>query len=163
MTPEQARSLRYGLVIAAAYLRDDTAEVERLLTPFVQGDDLSAAADAFVYVSLVAIDTAVQSRHLPFQQVLDDIKALDGVTLLAGLPVGQWSEAVRLVSAAKQGTADREEVSLDVPGAVNVTFRLAVSALTELTKLPMFSTMTPAELADMFAQGIDAIYGGTEF
>jgi hypothetical protein len=164
MTPEQARSLRHGLLIAGAYLRADEAEMERLLAPFVEKDNLPAVADAFIYAGLVAIDTAAYSRRLPFQRVLRDLRPLDDVTLLADLPVGPWDDALRLAGIAKRGgmadqDADQEPVALDVPSAINVTFRFAISALTDLTREPRFSSMTPAELTAMLAQGVEAGYG----
>lgn len=160
MTPEQARSLRHGLLIVAAYLRGNEAEVARILAPFATDDNLSAVADAFIYVGLTAVDTAAHSSRRPFHQVLHGITPIDDVTLLAGLPVGPWDEALRLADMAKHaGVTDQEPVALDVPSAVNVTFRLAVSALTDLAKVPRFSSMTPAELADMFVQGIESGYG----
>ena len=157
MTPEEAGLLHEGLLIAAAHLRGDNSEEERLLQLFLSVERFSRLADAFVYVALVAADTRATSMGIPFPQVLRSITPRTDVILLAGLPVGPWDEALLLASAVKRSgdEARRIPLSMDVPSAINVTFRLAVSALTELTMTPRFERMTPESLADMFAMGIE--------
>jgi hypothetical protein len=160
VTPEEARSLRQGLLIAAAYLREEESELERLLIPFTKDDNLSQLADAFVYVGLVAVDTTAYSKGVSFEQALRDTKPLGEVTLLVDLPGGPWDEVLRLASKAKHGNSvGQEPIAMDVPSAINVTFRLAISALAELAQVPRFANMTAAELADMFSQGIAAGHG----
>ena len=157
MTPEEADLLHAGLLVASAHLRDDSAEEERLLQRFLGKDKLPRLADAFVYVALLATEVRATGMNIPFQQALQSITPREDLTLLAGLPVGSWDEAVKLASAVKRSgdEARRTPLSMDVPSAINITFRLAVSALTDLTTIPQFERMTPESLADQLAKGIE--------
>jgi hypothetical protein len=157
MTPDEADLLHDGLLISAAHLRNDGVEEERLLKRFLSDDKFPRLADAFIYVALLAADLYGTSMSIPFQQVLQSITPRSDVILLAGLPVGSWDEVIRLASAVKRSgdEARRTPLSMDVPSAINIAFRLAISALTDLTNVPQFAQMAPEALADMFAKGIE--------
>ena len=157
MTPEEAELLHDGLVIISAHQRNDDAEVERLLQKFLQADRFLRLAYAFVYVVIVAAETRATGMGIPFQEALQSIEPRDDVVILDGLPVGPWDEALLLVSAVKRSgeEARNTRLSMDVPSAINITFRLAVSSLIDLTKVPQFASMSPESLADMLAKGLD--------
>ena len=138
MTAEEAELLHDGLLVASAHLRGDSAEEERVLQPFLRDDRFPRLVEAFIYVALFATELRTTATSIPFQQALQSITPRTDLTLLAGLPMGSWDEAIRLASAVKRSgdEARRTPLSMDVPSAINVTFRLAASALSDLTVVP---------------------------
>ena len=51
--------------------------------------------------------------------------------------------------------ARRTPLSMDIPSAINVMFRLAISALTDLTQTPQFAQMSPLAATEMFVTVIE--------
>lgn len=153
MTPEQQALLRHGLLIAAAYLRDDSVEQERLIGSFLTEGRFSRLADAFTCVAVLATDTIAAVQGRSFYEVLQSVSEHTEVFLLPGLPVGPWDEALLLASAVKWGGDDearRTPLTMDIPSAINVMFRLAISVLTDLANVPQFTHMTPLAVSEIF-------------
>jgi hypothetical protein len=149
--PEQKVLLHDGLLIVAAYLRDDNAELAGLLVPFMTDERVSRLVKAFTYVAVFATDMIAAGQGRPFQEVLQSIDEHTEVFLVPGLPVGPWAGVLRLASVVKrdEDEARRMPPTMDIPSAINVMFRLAVSALTDLTNVPQFAHMTSLALAEM--------------
>ena len=160
-TPEMRELLHQGLLIAAAYLRRDSAEQDRLIIPFLSEGRFSRLADAFTYVSLLAADVAASFQGRSFHEVLHSIDKRADVSLLAGLPTGPWNEALLLATAVKYGgdeEARRTPLTMDIPSAINVMFQLAISALTDLARTPKFTHMTPLDVSQMFIKAAEQIH-----
>jgi tetratricopeptide (TPR) repeat protein len=161
MPPEQKELMHTGLLITEAYLSNDSEEQARLIGSFLpEPRRFSRLADAFTYVAIFATEVIAAVQEKSFYEALYSISENTEVLLLPDLPVGPWDEVLLLADAVKVGgdyEARRVPLTMDVVGAINVTFRLAVSALTDLAKVPQFAHMTPLTMSEML---IDAVERG---
>ncbi|TDB86266.1 hypothetical protein E1264_18395 [Actinomadura sp. KC216] len=158
MTPEEAERFEEGLRITAAHLHGDAAEEERLLEAAVDRDEMPRLVEGFVYVALTATEMIAQARGIPFQQALQNLTPQPGVILIPDVGEGSWEGVVTLASAVKRSHEEARQVAhgMDIPGAINASFQLGVSALTAMSRVPQFRHMSPAQIVDMFIEGVEA-------
>jgi tetratricopeptide (TPR) repeat protein len=143
--------MHHGLLIAVAYLRQNDAEKNRLIKPFLKKGRFGRLADAFTYVAILATEIIATGRGKPFQRVLRTINERTDVSLIPEVPTGPWQDALLLASTVKRSEEEARglPLTMDVPSAINVMFRLAISAITDMTKVPEFAHMTPLAVAEM--------------
>lgn len=158
MTPEEAERFEEGLRITAARLRGNAAEEQRLLEAAVERDEMPRLVEGFVYVALTASEMIAQAKAVPLQEILRGLSPRPEVILIPEVTVGSWDDVIDLASAVKRSHVEARQLahSMDVPGAVNVSFQLAISALTAMSRVPQFRHMSPAQIAEMFIEGVEA-------
>ncbi|GAA2295200.1 hypothetical protein GCM10010402_62200 [Actinomadura luteofluorescens] len=158
MTPEEAKRLEEGLRITAARLRGNAAEEERLLGEAVERDEMPRLVEGFIYVGLTATEMIAQARAIPLQEALRGLSPRPEVVLIPDVTVGSWDDIIDLASAVRRSHDEARQMShtMDVPGAINVSFQLAISALTAMSRVPQFRHMSPAQITEMFIEGVEA-------
>jgi hypothetical protein len=157
MTRDEARLLRRGLDLSKTYLRAGQDDAVNELDQYANDEDFPALVQSFVYVGLSAAELAAGAKGVPLDRVMPDIEPRSDVTLLPCLPVGPWSAIIELASAVKQSNdgARRLAHGMDVPSAVNVSFRFAISSLSYLVHVPAFAGRTEADMVDVMREGLD--------
>lgn len=159
MTPDQAASVRDGLVIATAYLRGEGNRLEKVLEPHLSDDRFPRLVESFVLAGVLALDVVGRGgERMTFDRGLEELAPREDVVLLPGLPVGPWPEITALARAYEGGgdaAARKVPLTMDLPDAINAAFRFLVSALVAVGGVPEFAHVGPADAADLFIGGID--------
>lgn len=159
MTPDQAARVRDGLEIAVAYLRGDGDGLDTALEPHLSEDGFPRMVECFVQAGVLAVDVVAKGgERMPVGAAFDEVAPREEVVLLDGLPVGPWAEITALARAYAEGgdaAARQVPMTMDLPGAINASFRFCVSALVAVTGVPEFAHLGPADVAELFIGGID--------
>jgi hypothetical protein len=146
----------------AAHLNGDIAGRDVLIEDFMKEYEFQRLADALTYTAIIAVELAATARGVPFRGALRLVKPDSRAVLLPGLPL-PWEEAMWLAEHVKHGGPDIQLSAsrMDVPGAVNGSFQLAVSAFRALEAVPQLAGKTASEwgavmLANLAAgEGVD--------
>jgi len=146
MNRHEAALTQRGLAIVAAHLNGDYSGRDALIEEFMKAYEFQRLADAFTYTSIVAVELAATARGVPFRAALRLVKPDSQAVLLAGMQL-PWDEAVWLAEHVKHGGPDIQVSAsrMDVPGAVNGSFQLAVSAFRALEAVPQLAGKTANE------------------
>lgn len=152
---------RTGLELCAAFFEGDFRTVERLLDEY-PGEEISRLVERFVVAGIVTVEVlSMDGRRMPYDQALMSVIPHEEIQLFPGLPVGPWAEVLALAKAYRSGgdaAARKVPLTMDVPGAINTSFRFAVSALLALTAAPHFPPNSPGETARILIEGLDVGY-----
>jgi hypothetical protein len=152
---------RTGLLISATYLEGNPQAFDRLLNSY-GNSDFARLPEHFVIAGILAVEVlSMGGKRMSYDQALRAVTPCDAVTLFDEFPVGPWSEVLALAAAYRNGgdpAARAVPLTMDVPSAVNASFRFAISALVALTEVPDFPSRLPAETAHLLIEGLDVGY-----
>lgn len=152
---------RTGLEICAAYLEGDFRTVKRLLAEYPD-EELARLVERFVVAGIVTVEVlSMDGQRMPYDQALRSVIPHEETELLPGITVGPWDEVLALATAFRQGgdaAARQVPLTMDVPAAVNASFRFVISALLTLTGAPHFPFDSPGETARILIEGLDVGY-----
>ena len=157
MNRYEAGLTQRGLEIAAAHLGGDYSQRDTFVEAFIRENEFQRLADAFTYTAIVAVELAATAQDVEFSVALRDVRPDGGAVLLPGLPL-PWQEAMWLAEHVKHGGPDIQLSAsrMDVPGAVNGSFQLAVSALRRLETLPQLGGKAAGAWAAALLAGLEA-------
>lgn len=127
---------RLGAFVLLGHFRGDFSGRDQLagdlmVTDADGGGGRLTLADALSYIATVGVSTLVEITDSPFADVLTDLDEPD-VFLIPPPTTVPWAEAEALIEAIPSGEGVGEASRwMDLPGAVNGTFAIGVSAFQE--------------------------------
>lgn len=156
MNADEAVLLRRGLELARTYLDEGHEAALQDADQYANDTDLPKLVQSFVYVGLSSVELVATVEGVSVSDVIRRVQPRSDVTLLTDLPVGPWSKIIELADAVNRSNDEARRLNhgMDVPRAVNASFRFAISALSYVVSRPSFAGRSEVEIIDVLLEGL---------